>query len=127
MDGGEELIMSFPQDVHELVSVAAIYSEDGAPFTAADRLHKAADTLKMHALAAGHPIPEAMQAKLPDADLAWALQYAEEDAQFSADFNGEDGYTTADARRLETVLRRLAREAGYALPETVQTAGGSHD
>lgn len=57
--------------------------------------------------------------KLPDADLAWALQYAE--------FNGEDGYTTTDARRLETVLRRLAREAGYALPETVQTAGGSHD
>ncbi|AUQ62360.1 hypothetical protein [Phaeobacter inhibens] len=65
--------------------------------------------------------------KLPDADLAWALQYAEEDAQFSAEFNGEDGYTTADARRLETVLRRLAREAGYALPETAQTAGGSHD
>lgn len=113
--------MSFPQDVHELVSVAAIYSEDGAPFTAADRLHKAADTLKMHALAAGHPIPSAMQAKLKplDADLAWLLQYAEEDAQFSAEFNGEDGYTTADARRLETVLRRLAREAGYALPETV--------
>ncbi|MGH1330747.1 MAG: hypothetical protein ACRBBK_07695 [Paracoccaceae bacterium] len=122
-------MMAFPENVQELVSVAAIYALDGAPFTAADRLHKAADALKMGAIAAGYPIPEAMQTKLKplDADLAWALQYAEEDAQFSAEFNGEDGYTTADARRLETVLRRLAREAGYALPETAQTAGGSHD
>lgn len=122
-------MMAFPENVQELVSVAATYALDGAPFTAADRLHKAADALKMSAIAARYPIPEAMQTKLKplDADLAWALSDAEESVDFSAEFIGEDDCTHADARRLETVLRRLAREAGYALPETVQAAGGSHD
>jgi len=50
MDGGEELMMAFPENVQELVSVAATYALDGAPFTAADRLHKAADALKMSAI-----------------------------------------------------------------------------
>lgn len=112
--------MSFPQNVHELVSVAAIYSDDGAPFTAADRLHKAADALKMHALAAGYPIPEAMQSKLKplDADIEHLIETLGTDAEMNEDFDCADGEMSQEARRLETTARRLVREAGYALPET---------
>lgn len=124
MDGGAELMMAFPENVQELVSVAATYALDGAPFTAADRLHKAADVLKMGAIAAGYPIPEAMQTKLKplDADLAHLLETLEMDEEIDADF--EDAPfdllgSRSDASRLVTTVRRLAREAGYALPENV--------
>ncbi len=114
-------MMAFPENVQELISVAATYALDGAPFTAADRLHKAADALKMSAIAAGYPIPTAMQAKLKplDADLAHLLETLEMDEELNADFDCGDGAMSLEASRLVTTVRRLAREAGYALPETV--------
>ncbi len=113
-------MMAFPENVQELVSVTATYALDGAPFTAADRLHKAADALKMSAIAAGYPIPEAMQTTLKplDADLAHLLETLEMDEEINADFDCGDGEMSLEASRLVATARRLAREAGYALPET---------
>lgn len=118
-------MMAFPENVQELVSVAATYALDGAPFTAAARLHKAADALKMNAIAAGYPIPAAMQTKLKplDVDLTHLLETLEMDEEINADFDCGDGPMSLEASRLVTTVRRLAREAGYALPETV---GGAH-
>ncbi|KMW60761.1 hypothetical protein AIOL_000926 [Candidatus Rhodobacter oscarellae] len=114
-------MMAFPENVQELVSVAATYALDGAPFTAADQLHKAADALKMNAIAAGYPIPTAMQTKLKplDADLTHLLETLEMDEEVNADFDCGDGEMSLEASRLVATARRLAREAGYALPETV--------
>lgn len=113
--------MSFPDKVQELIDLAATYSLDGAPFTAADRLHKAADTLTIHAVAAGNPIPLAMQTKLKplDADTIHLLETLEMDEEINADFDCGDGEMSREASRLLTTARRLAREAGFALPEAV--------
>ncbi len=114
-------MMAFPENVQELVSIAETYALDGAPFTAANRLHKAADALKMQAITAGYPIPEGMQTKLKplDADLTHLLETLEMDEEINADFDCGDGEMSLEASRLATTVRRLVREAGYALPETV--------
>ena len=54
--------------------------------------------------------------KMPknDRDVAWAIAYLEEDAEACSAVNGERDSATKDARRLETVVKRLAREAGYS-------------
>jgi len=51
--------------------------------------------------------------KKPDKDVAWALRHLEEDADVCSIVNGAADETTKEARRLETVFKRLAREAGY--------------
>ena len=53
--------MAFPENVQKLVAVAATYALDGAPFTAVDWLHKAADALSAHAIAAGQTKPNAVR------------------------------------------------------------------
>lgn len=54
-------------------------------------------------------------ARAMDADLRWALEHVSEQAELSSDINGADDPATRDDRRLEVVMRRLAREAGYDL------------
>ena len=122
-------MMAFPAKVQELVLVAATYALDGAPFTAADRLYKAADALKMSAIAAGYPIPETMKTKLKplDADLAHLLEALEMDEEINTDFDCGDGEMSLEACHLVTTVCRLAREAGYALPETGWREGVQHD
>jgi hypothetical protein len=51
--------------------------------------------------------------KNPDADVAWALRHLEEDADMCSMVNGSADESTKEARRLETIFKRLAREAGY--------------
>jgi len=58
--------------------------------------------------------------KEADADIAHLLENLNLDADINAEFEGADGEMTLDARRLETTARRLVREAGYDLPETVK-------
>lgn len=48
-----------------------------------------------------------------DPDVAWAIRHVREDAEVCSRVNGSDDETTRESRRLETVLLRLAREAGY--------------
>lgn len=49
-----------------------------------------------------------------DKDVRWLLGHAEEEAEVCSAVNGERDESTKDARRLETVVRRLVREAGYS-------------
>lgn len=51
--------------------------------------------------------------KKPDKDIAWALQVLEDEADLSSEINGSDDGDAQNQRRLETVFKRLAREAGY--------------
>lgn len=51
--------------------------------------------------------------KQPDADVAWAIQYLEDEADLCSTVNGSKDESTKEARRLETVFKRMAREAGY--------------
>lgn len=51
--------------------------------------------------------------RTPDADVAWALRYLEDDADICSAVNGPDDEATRQARRLEVVFKRIAREAGY--------------
>ena len=48
-----------------------------------------------------------------DPDIAWAIRHVRENAEVCSMVNGPDDETTMQDRRLETVLLRLAREAGY--------------
>ncbi|MEM0990918.1 MAG: hypothetical protein AAGK00_18780 [Pseudomonadota bacterium] len=48
-----------------------------------------------------------------DADVAWAIRHVRENAEVCSLVNGAEDETTQEDRRLETVLLRLAREAGY--------------
>lgn len=60
---------------------------------------------------------ERIIAKRPDKDLLWALEYLTEDAEACSLVNGSDDNATKEARKLETVLRRVARQAGYVIEE----------
>lgn len=55
-----------------------------------------------------------------DADVAWAIRHVRQNAEVCSMVNGPDDEATKLDRRLETVLLRLAREAGY------DTAGVDH-
>jgi len=48
-----------------------------------------------------------------DNDIEWALEHCEEAAEFLSEFGCSDPNDLKKARRLEVVLKRLAREAGY--------------
>lgn len=48
-----------------------------------------------------------------DADVAWAIRHVRENAEVCSMVNGPYDEATKQDRRLETVLLRLAREAGY--------------
>ena len=48
-----------------------------------------------------------------DTDVAWAIRHVRENAEVCSMVNGPDDEATKQDRRLETVLVRLAREAGY--------------
>lgn len=48
-----------------------------------------------------------------DKDVSWAIAYAENEAAECSLCNGSEDGLTRDLRRLETTLKRLAREAGY--------------
>ena len=48
-----------------------------------------------------------------DADIAWAIRHVRENADVGSMVNGSDDPATIEDRRLETVVLRLAREAGY--------------
>lgn len=51
--------------------------------------------------------------KQPDSDLLWVLGHVEIEADLCSVANGSQDESTIEARRLETVVKRLAREAGY--------------
>lgn len=48
-----------------------------------------------------------------DKDVEWAIAHVEEEADVCSAVNGSRDGATKEARRLETVVKRLAREAGY--------------
>lgn len=60
------------------------------------------------------PLPDfASQKREPDPDIRWAIGYLEDDSDACSAVNGSEDGATKTARRLETVFKRLAREAGY--------------
>ena len=50
-----------------------------------------------------------------DKDIHWLLHKTAEEAEICAAINGDEDPATLEDRRAETVVRRLVREAGYAL------------
>jgi hypothetical protein len=56
-----------------------------------------------------------MNPKTPDKDLLEVLERLEEDIEVFRAVNGGDDDGIQAARKTETVIRRLAREAGYQL------------
>jgi hypothetical protein len=107
----------FPHSVQDLIEIAEVYSGDGAPFTAADRLSLAAERLRECAIQKGYPSPPAAL-KPMDADIEHLLENLGLDVEVNEDFECPDGEMSSIARRMETTARRLVREAGYVLPET---------
>ncbi len=61
-----------------------------------------------------------------DKDVAWAIRHVRENAELSSMCNGGDDESTLQDRRLETVVMRLAREAGYDTA-TVDFSGENDD
>lgn len=58
-------------------------------------------------------------AKPLDADITHLLETLEMDEEFNTQCDCGDGELSQEASRLVATARRLVREAGYALPETV--------
>lgn len=54
---------------------------------------------------------------LIDNDIQWAIKHSEDAAEFLSEFGCSDEDDLKDARRLEVVIKRLAREAGH-IPQT---------
>lgn len=54
-----------------------------------------------------------------DSDIAHLLETLERDEDINLEFECGDGELSREASRMITTARRLVREAGYALPETV--------
>lgn len=57
--------------------------------------------------------------KMIDPDIAHLLETLQLDEELNAEFDGEESRFTRECSRLYATARRLAREAGYALPEAV--------
>lgn len=53
-----------------------------------------------------------------DKDVAWAIAWVTEEAEMWSVVDGSKADNTRTARRLETVVKRLAREAGYSTETT---------
>ena len=123
MDGGP-VMSAFPEGIQGLVDVAATYSADGAPYTAADRLSLAAERLRERAVQCGYPAPitEPVTLKPIDQDIEALLENLGIDTEINGEFDCGDGEMSALAASMETTARRLVREAGYALPETPRGA-----
>jgi hypothetical protein len=56
---------------------------------------------------------EPPEARPADPDVARAIAALEQDADICSTVNGSEDDATKEARRLETTVKRLAREAGY--------------
>ncbi|MFK5980854.1 MAG: hypothetical protein QM488_18420 [Rhizobiaceae bacterium] len=47
-------------------------------------------------------------------DIDWAVDHCEQEAAFAYEMGGSHSNDLKNARRLEVVIKRLAREAGYS-------------